>query len=86
MGLPEVCSRNYICILVAYAFLTLALGFGSCKYSLAAQNFAMPAMSPTMTEGNIASWKVKEGEEFMSISTRFLAHLKLVLRRFLLNW
>jgi hypothetical protein len=21
----------------------------------------MPAMSPTMTEGNIASWKVKEG-------------------------
>ena len=22
----------------------------------------MPAMSPTMTEGNIASWKVKEGE------------------------
>lgn len=27
----------------------------------AAQNFVMPAMSPTMTEGNIASWKVKEG-------------------------
>lgn len=23
----------------------------------------MPAMSPTMTEGNIASWKVKEGTE-----------------------
>ena len=23
----------------------------------------MPAMSPTMTEGNIASWKVREGEE-----------------------
>ena len=22
----------------------------------------MPAMSPTMTEGNIASWKVKEGK------------------------
>ncbi|KAL9042982.1 MAG: hypothetical protein Q9214_003630, partial [Letrouitia sp. 1 TL-2023] len=38
--------------------------FGSCKCSLAAQNFAMPAMSPTMTEGNIASWKVKEGDSF----------------------
>ncbi|OHW90002.1 pyruvate dehydrogenase e2 component (dihydrolipoamide acetyltransferase) [Colletotrichum incanum] len=24
----------------------------------------MPALSPTMTEGNIASWKVKEGESF----------------------
>ncbi|KAL8763108.1 MAG: hypothetical protein Q9184_001001 [Pyrenodesmia sp. 2 TL-2023] len=31
---------------------------------LAAQNFTMPAMSPTMTEGNIASWKVKEGDSF----------------------
>lgn len=29
-----------------------------------AQNFTMPAMSPTMTEGNIASWKVKEGASF----------------------
>ena len=27
----------------------------------AAQNFMMPAMSPTMTQGNIGSWKVKEG-------------------------
>jgi len=24
----------------------------------------MPAMSPTMTEGGIASWKKKEGEAF----------------------
>ena len=31
---------------------------------LAAANFTMPAMSPTMTEGNIASWKVKEGDSF----------------------
>lgn len=30
---------------------------------LAAQNFTMPAMSPTMTEGNIASWKIKEGKQ-----------------------
>jgi pyruvate/2-oxoglutarate dehydrogenase complex dihydrolipoamide acyltransferase (E2) component len=28
---------------------------------MAAHNFTMPALSPTMTEGNIASWKVKEG-------------------------
>lgn len=28
-------------------------------------NFQMPAMSPTMTEGGIASWKKKEGESFV---------------------
>ncbi|KIM49508.1 hypothetical protein M413DRAFT_109886 [Hebeloma cylindrosporum] len=28
-------------------------------------NFQMPAMSPTMTEGGIASWKKKEGESFL---------------------
>lgn len=27
-------------------------------------NLEMPAMSPTMTEGGIASWKKKEGETF----------------------
>ncbi|KZV70749.1 single hybrid motif-containing protein [Peniophora sp. CONT] len=27
-------------------------------------NFQMPAMSPTMTEGGIASWKLKEGDKF----------------------
>lgn len=26
--------------------------------------FAMPAMSPTMTEGGLAAWKVKEGQSF----------------------
>lgn len=31
---------------------------------LAAQVFRMPAMSPTMTEGGIVSWKLKAGEEF----------------------
>lgn len=35
----------------------------------------MPAMSPTMTEGGISSWKVKDGDKFaagdvlLSIST-----------------
>ncbi|GAA5838113.1 hypothetical protein JCM11251_004710 [Rhodosporidiobolus azoricus] len=27
-------------------------------------NFLMPAMSPTMTEGSLSEWKVKEGEAF----------------------
>ncbi|KAK6864208.1 mitochondrial pyruvate dehydrogenase protein x component-like protein [Apiospora arundinis] len=39
-------------------------GFRTSAASLAAQNFTMPALSPTMTEGNIASWKLKEGETF----------------------
>lgn len=39
-------------------------GFRTSTASLAAQNFTMPALSPTMTEGNIATWKVKEGDEF----------------------
>ncbi|KAH6671544.1 hypothetical protein F5X68DRAFT_175168 [Plectosphaerella plurivora] len=39
-------------------------GFRSSARCLAAQNFTMPALSPTMTEGNIATWKVKEGETF----------------------
>ena len=36
-------------------------GLHASPASLAAQNFNMPALSPTMTEGNIANWKVKEG-------------------------
>ncbi|KAJ9612426.1 pyridoxine biosynthesis protein [Cladophialophora chaetospira] len=38
--------------------------FSSTPSALAAHNFTMPAMSPTMTEGNISSWKVKEGDTF----------------------
>lgn len=30
----------------------------------ALSKFQMPAMSPTMTEGGIASWKLKEGDSF----------------------
>ncbi|KAF6834281.1 pyruvate dehydrogenase e2 component (dihydrolipoamide acetyltransferase) [Colletotrichum musicola] len=41
-----------------------ARGFRTSARCLAAQNFSMPALSPTMTEGNIASWKVKEGDSF----------------------
>lgn len=37
------------------------VAFHAGPASLAAQNFNMPALSPTMTEGNIATWRVKEG-------------------------
>jgi pyruvate dehydrogenase E2 component (dihydrolipoamide acetyltransferase) len=30
----------------------------------ALSKFQMPAMSPTMTEGGIAQWKMKEGDTF----------------------
>ncbi|KAI0442049.1 hypothetical protein F4803DRAFT_520747 [Xylaria telfairii] len=39
-------------------------GLRTSAASLAAQNFTMPALSPTMTEGNIATWKVNEGDSF----------------------
>lgn len=42
----------------------LGVGLRTTAACLAAQNFTMPALSPTMTEGNIASWKVKEGDSF----------------------
>ncbi|KAJ9635568.1 pyridoxine biosynthesis protein [Knufia peltigerae] len=38
--------------------------FSNTSRYLEAHNFTMPAMSPTMTEGNISSWKVKEGDSF----------------------
>ena len=44
--------------------LTLTLKaslFSQCSILHATSPFKMPAMSPTMTEGNIASWKIKEG-------------------------
>ncbi|EJT81724.1 pyruvate dehydrogenase complex protein X component [Gaeumannomyces tritici R3-111a-1] len=39
-------------------------GFRTSAAALAAQNFTMPALSPTMTEGNIATWRIKEGDKF----------------------
>ncbi|RYP79398.1 hypothetical protein DL769_002982 [Monosporascus sp. CRB-8-3] len=39
-------------------------GLRTSAAALAAQNFTMPALSPTMTQGNIAKWKVREGESF----------------------
>lgn len=31
---------------------------------LALKEFTMPAMSPTMEQGNLGQWKVKEGDKF----------------------
>lgn len=45
-------------------FLTCNEGFQVSSQDRAAQNYAMPALSPTMTEGNISSWRLKEGDTF----------------------
>ena len=42
--------------------LLLALHASAARSELS--KFQMPAMSPTMTEGGIASWKLKEGDTF----------------------
>lgn len=42
----------------------MRIGLRTSAACLAAQNFTMPALSPTMTEGNIAKWNVKEGDSF----------------------
>ncbi|KAI9321495.1 hypothetical protein BX666DRAFT_2017439 [Dichotomocladium elegans] len=39
-------------------------GFHTAAPRAAISRFGMPAMSPTMTEGTIHQWKVKEGESF----------------------
>ena len=64
MELPKVgqLSLRYSYVVAERTDNTAYLGFHNYSRALAAQNFKMPAMSPTMTEGNIASWKVKEGE------------------------
>jgi hypothetical protein len=52
---PGVKSNPSICI---------GIHFSARRHALS--KFSMPAMSPTMTEGGIASWKKKEGESFAS--------------------
>ena len=39
-------------------------GLSATSASRAITKFKMPAMSPTMTEGGIASWKKREGDSF----------------------
>ncbi|KAH9937135.1 dihydrolipoamide acetyltransferase [Fomitopsis serialis] len=47
---------------LARSILTRRLHVSARRNALS--KFGMPAMSPTMTEGGIASWKKKEGESF----------------------
>ncbi|BGP20989.1 hypothetical protein JCM10213_000183 [Rhodosporidiobolus nylandii] len=42
----------------------LARQIHSSRPAAAFTNFLMPAMSPTMTEGSLSEWKVKEGDTF----------------------
>ncbi|CAK7262500.1 pyridoxine biosynthesis protein [Sporothrix epigloea] len=39
-------------------------GYNSTARLAVAQNMTMPALSPTMTEGSITSWRVKEGDKY----------------------
>jgi hypothetical protein len=47
-----------------FSSLILFTGLHGSARRCALTPFNMPAMSPTMTEGGIASWKKKEGESF----------------------
>ncbi|KAH9947971.1 dihydrolipoamide acetyltransferase [Amylocystis lapponica] len=47
---------------IARSILTRRLHVSARRHALS--KFTMPAMSPTMTEGGIASWKKKEGDTF----------------------
>ena len=46
------------------SFSSSRAGFQTTSTWRAVTNFNMPAMSPTMTEGGIATWKIKEGQKF----------------------
>uniref|UniRef100_A0A8H7NB22 Dihydrolipoamide acetyltransferase component of pyruvate dehydrogenase complex n=1 Tax=Bionectria ochroleuca TaxID=29856 RepID=A0A8H7NB22_BIOOC len=64
---PSMASLAAVCRATARLSSNPAVGaraFTSSSRCLAAQNFTMPALSPTMTEGNIAAWNVKEGDSF----------------------
>ena len=55
-----------VCIALESLFIysIVISGFHASARRRALTPFNMPAMSPTMTEGGIASWKKKEGETF----------------------
>jgi hypothetical protein len=58
------CSiRIVLCLAVPYFS---AIGLHSSARRNALTKMTMPAMSPTMTEGGISSWKKAEGEAFSS--------------------
>lgn len=49
-----------------FSSLTFLIVLSQSAARLAVTNMQMPAMSPTMTEGGIASWKKEEGESFVA--------------------
>lgn len=54
-------------VIYAKNLLMIALGvhaFHTSRVSAAISKFNLPAMSPTMTEGTIHKWKVKEGKYY----------------------
>ena len=57
-------KRYWICSFYCINRVNYISGFHSSARRRALTQFNMPAMSPTMTEGGIASWKKKEGETF----------------------
>ncbi len=61
----RVCLQKYPCsiLLCVYAYES-HLEFHSSTLRHAVSSFRMPAMSPTMSEGGIASWKINEGDTF----------------------
>lgn len=68
----HVCPRSqhphkaYVLLLLHLtpAHTAYRAGFHVSARRHALSKFTMPAMSPTMTEGGVASWKKKEGESF----------------------
>lgn len=50
--------------LAGRSWMRSSRGFRTSARYAVAHNFTMPALSPTMTEGNIATWQVKEGDKF----------------------
>lgn len=61
---PSTTPRDSLNSLLLLTTRKISTGLSTTARCLAAQNFIMPALSPTMTEGNIASWRVKEGESY----------------------
>lgn len=63
-SLADVRLSIHFCIDRRAHALSTCEGLHQTTVRRAITNLEMPAMSPTMTEGGIASWKKKEGESF----------------------
>lgn len=63
-SLSSVCRLNVRLMARKLPQKKIFRGLRTSTTSHVAQNLTMPALSPTMTEGNIAKWNVKEGDSF----------------------